>query len=180
MSDIVKLAMQARDAATLVVDRHTNPSQKAASLALYSVMARCMELCERCERDASERAELDRLFDDQPKTGNRRYVEKGSDIYVFVCRYVFTDTDRTNAMRYAAALREASKMQISSAELAEHMKTNGGVNALYFRRPLDARLVKTKCLRLAETITFSRDAELTLRLSWRDDNSFVVIEQKAA
>jgi hypothetical protein len=178
MSDIIRLAMQARDSATLVVDRHTNPNQKAASLALYEVMARCMELCERCDRDPAERAELEKLFAEQPKNGKRRYVEKGSDIYVFVCRYVFTDTDRTNAIRYAAALREASKMQISSADLAEHMKSRGGINALYFRRPLDARLVKTKCIRLAETITFSRDAPLTLRLSWRDDNSFVVLEQK--
>lgn len=175
MSSVTELAMKARDSAALVVDRHVNPSQKAASLALYRVMADCKALCERCEANREDMAELQRLFAQQPKAGNRRYVEKGSDVYVYVCRYVFTETDRTNAMRYAAALREASKLQVSSGDLFEWMKKNGGVNALYFRRPLDARSVKTKCLRLAEQIEISRDKEFTLTLKWRDDNSFEVI-----
>lgn len=171
---ITDLAMQARAAAAVVVDRHVNPSQKQASLALYAVLARCMELCERCERDPAEREELDRLFAEQPKTGNRRYVEHGSDIYVLVCRFVFTETDRTNAMRYASALREAWKMDVASAELEQWLKDNGGVNALYFRRPLDARSVRTSTLRLAKQIEFSRDRPFTLTLQWRDDNSFDV------
>ncbi|MGR9056032.1 hypothetical protein ACU8NH_09000 [Rhizobium leguminosarum] len=173
--DIVQLAIKAKRDAALVVDRHTNPSQKAASLALYDVMASCMELCERCELDSAEQTALECLFKEQPKTGNRRYVEKGSDIYVMVCRFVFTETDRTNAMRYASALREASKLQLSSENLSDWMRGNGGVNALYFRRPLDARRVKTKCLRLAEQIEFSRDEPFTLTLRWQDDNTFAVI-----
>jgi hypothetical protein len=178
MTDIITLAMRARRDAGLVVDRHTNPSQKAASLALYGVMATCMELCERCDRDPAEQAQLERLFGEQPRSGNRRYVEKGSDIYVLVCRFVFTETDRTNAMRYASALREAGKMQIASSQLSDWMKENGGVNALYFRRPLDTRQVKTKCLRLAKQIQFSRDTPLSLTLRWRDDNTFDVWEAR--
>lgn len=177
MTDIIRLAMKARADAVLVVDRHTNPSQKAASLALYNVMGTCMELCERCT-DPEEKQRLHALFLEQPKTGNRRFVEKGSDIFVLVCRYVFTETDRTNAMRYASALREASKLNLSSADLPEHMKKNGGVNALYFRRPLNACRVKTKCLRLSTTIDFSRDKPFMMILRWRDDNTFEVIEQK--
>lgn len=177
MSDIITLAINARQAATLVVDRHTNPNKTMASLALYNVLARCMELSERCERDPDEHQQLNRLFKQQPKSGNRRFVEKNSDIYILVCRYVFTETDRSNAMRYAAALREAAKMQISSERLVDHMKKNGGVNALYFRRPLDARTVKTKCLQLAEPILYSRDSPLHLVLKWRDDNLFVVVKK---
>lgn len=178
MISVTELAYKARKDAGLVVDRHTNPSQKAASIALYSVLAACKELCERCDRDAAERAEMERLFGEQPKTGNRRYVEKGSDIYVFVCRFVFTETDRTNAMRYASALREAGKMQIEARDLAEWMKNNGGVNALYFKRPLDARNVKTKCLRLAEQIEISRDNPFTITLRWLPDNTFAIEGQE--
>lgn len=176
MGEITDLAMNARAAAAVVVDRHVNPSQKQASLALYGVMAKCMELCERAERDETEREEIYRLFADQPKQGNRRYVERGSDTYVLVCRFVFTETDRTNAMRYASALREAAKLQLNSKTIAEWLKTEGGINALYFRRPLDARCVKTKALRLAEQIEFSRDEPFTLTLSWQDDNTFAVVD----
>lgn len=178
MTDILAMAMKARKDASLVVDRHTNPSQKAASVALYGVLASCLELCERCDRAPEDRAAMERLFNEQPKIGNRRYVEKGSDIYVFVCRFVFTETDRTNAIRYASALREAAKMQINSSDLFDHLKNNGGVNSLYFRRPLDTRLVKTKCLRLAEQIEFSRDQPFTITLMWQDDNSFAIVRQE--
>jgi hypothetical protein len=174
VSEISDLLNQARDSASALVDRHTSPSKKGAALHLYQILADCKRLCERCERHAEDFDEVKRLFAQQPKTGNRRFVEKGSDIYVFICRFVFTDTDRTNAMRYAAALRVAAEMQISGDRLAEHMKENGGVNALYFRRPLDERNVETKCLRLAQQITFSRDEPITLQLTWRTDNAFDV------
>jgi hypothetical protein len=175
MSEISDLLNKTRTNASALVDRHTSPSKKGAALQLYEILADCKRLCERCERNAEDFDEVKRLFAQQPKTGNRRFVEKGSDIYVFICRFVFTDTDRTNAMRYAAALRMAAELQISGDQLAEHMKENGGVNALYFRRPLNERNIKTKCLRLAQQITFSRDEPFTLMLKWRDDNSFEVL-----
>lgn len=175
MTPIVDLALQARRDAATVVDRHVNPSQKQASLALYDVLAPCLELCERCERDANEQAELERLFADQPRQGNRRYVEKASDIYVLVCRFVFTETDRTNAMRYACALREAGRRQIGSTDLADWLRSNGGVNALYFSRPLDTRVVGSKTLHLHSRISFSRDEPFTLTLRWRTDNRFDVL-----
>lgn len=175
MTPIVDLALQARRDAAAVVDRHVNPSQKQASLALYDVMASYMELCERCGRDPDERAELERLFAGQPRPGNRRYIEKASDIYVLVCRFVFTETDRTNAMRYACALREAGRRQIGSTGMANWLRQNGGVNALYFSRPLGARIVGTKTLHLHDRISFSRDAPFTLTLQWRTDNRFDVI-----
>lgn len=175
MSEVEAMLNTARANAALVVDRHVNPNQKKASLALYDVLAECKRLCERCDHNAEDFEEVKRLFAEQPKSGNRRYVEKGSDIYVFVCRFVFTETDRTNAMRYASALREAEKLQISGANLASYLKNKGGVNGLYFRRPLDERSQKTKCLRLSSQITYSRDEEFTLRLRWLNDNTFEVL-----
>lgn len=178
---ITELALRTREAAAAVVDRHVNPNQKKSSLALYDVLGSCMALCERCERDPAERDEIGRLFAEQPHQNVKgRWVEKGSDIYVLVCRFIFTDTDRTNAMRYACALREASKMQIGSRDLPTWLGTEGGINALYFRRPLDARTVKTRTLRLAATIAVSRDDAFRLTLRWKDDNSFVVLSQEPA
>lgn len=169
---IADLALQTRAAAADVVVRH----KKHASFQLYSVLSPCLELCERCELDPAERAILDRLFADQPKGDrNRKYVEKGSDIYVLVCRFVFTSTDYTNAMRYAHCLREASKAQISSAELVAWLKTNGGVNALYFRRPLTAQSVSMKTLHLSSPVMVSRTTEFTLQLRWNSDNTFAAV-----
>lgn len=167
--------LDVQGAARQIVDRHTNPGQKKASLALYGVLADCLALVEACDRDPLVEEEMRAMFAAQPKEGNRRYVEKGSDSYIYVCRFVFTSTDRTNAMRYAAALREAHKLQVRSMDLVAWMKQNGGVNALYFRRPLEAREVRLKALRLSRQITVSRHAPFSLTLRWKDDNSFEVI-----
>jgi alkanesulfonate monooxygenase SsuD/methylene tetrahydromethanopterin reductase-like flavin-dependent oxidoreductase (luciferase family) len=180
MSEIYKAMLQARENAAIVSRWHTTPGKTKASLTLYKVLAECKQLCERCETSPQDKAEVDRMFAEQPKAGNRRYVEKGSDVYVLICRFVFAETDRTNAMRYAAALREAAKMDIPGARLSDWMKTNGGINALYFRRPLDAREVKTKALRLDQQITISRDKPFVLTLQWQPDNTFTVIGQEIA
>ena len=171
MISVTDLALKARGQASEVVIRH----KKRASFQLYSVLAPCLELCERCERDPAERAELERLFAAQPREGNRRYVERGSDIYVLVCRFVFAGTDRSNAMRYSQALREAAKLQIRSGELEAWLGKNGGVNALYFRRPLTTRSVSTKTIRLARSITIPRDRGFTVTLLWSQDNTFRVL-----
>lgn len=171
---ISNLARQTREDAEEVTQRH----KKLSSFRLYAVLAPCMELCERCERDPAERAELDRLFAEQPKEGNRRYVEKGSNIYQAVCRYVFHNTDGTNTNRYAQALNEAAKLQISSRDLEDWLKENGGVNALYFRRPLSVRVTELKVLRLNRSVTFSRDTPLRLVLQWQTDNTFKIIEEE--
>lgn len=173
---IVKMAIEARQSASLVVDRHVNPGKTKASKALYKVLADCMAIAERCEKDPNDYAKIRKLFDQQPKEGVRRYIEKSNDIFGLVSRFVFTDSDRTNAARYAACLRVAKSEAIASDKLAEYMWNNGGVNALYFRRKLDVRLVRTKCLRLDRQIVIDRDRPLTITLQWRDDNSFIVIE----
>lgn len=177
MTTIRDLALQAKVNAAAVVDRHVNPNQKQASIALYHVLAETLSICERCRLNPSDEQDIrDMIRADVPFGAKGRWVEKSSDIYQTVCRLIFTATDRTNAARYAAALREASKLQISSNRLADHMQYNGGVNALYFRRPLDRRMVKTKSLRLSSQVTIDRTVPFTIRLRWRDDNSFDVME----
>lgn len=172
MTSISELALQTRQSASEVVARH----KKKASFRLYAVLAPCLELCERCGRDPAERAELESLFARQPKgERNRRYVEKGSDIYQLVCRFVFCGTNLTNATRYAQALQQATDMQIRSPELEGWLRENGGVNALYFRRPLRYRSSTARTLRLASSITFPRDRDFTLTLRWTNDNAFKVV-----
>lgn len=180
MSEIYKAMLRARENAAVVSRWHTTPGKTKASLTLYKVLAECKQLCERCETNPQEKAEVERMFAEQPKAGNRRYVEKGSDVYVLICRFVFAETDRTNAIRYAIALREAAKLNIEGAQLADWMKTNGGINTLYYRRPLEIRDVKTKTLRLDQQIEISRDKPFTLTLRWQPDNTFAVIGQESA
>lgn len=173
MTSVTDLALQTRQNAADVVARH----KKLASYRLYAILAPTMEVCERCERNPQERAEIDRLFASQPRGDqNRRYVERGSDIYVLVCRFVFAGTNRSNAIRYAQALREAAKLQIGSGELDEWLRKNGGVAALYFRRPLESRSSSTRTLRLDRSITFPRDKMFVITLQWGTENAFRVIE----
>ena len=167
---IVDLARRVRAEADDVVVRH----KKLASFRLYALLAPCLELCERCGRDPVERDDLHALFMSQPHEGNRRYVERGSDIYTLVCRYVFNGTSGTNIWRYACALREASKLQIGSGQLEGWMRDNGGINALFFRRPIEMRTTCLKTLRLDRAAAMPRDHAFTLTLRWQTDNSFQV------
>lgn len=167
---IVDLARRVRTQADEVVIRH----KKLSSFRLYAILAPCLELCERCERDPGERDELHALFMTQPHDGNRRYVERGSDIYTLVCRYVFNGTSGTNVWRYACALREAAKLQIGSATIEGWMRDNGGINALFFRRPIEMRTTCAKSLRLDRAVAMPRDCAFTLTLRWRQDNTFKV------
>lgn len=169
---VTALAMDARQSAADVVARH----KKLASFRLYAVLAPCLEICERCQANPAEMAEIESLFRQQPHDGNRRYVEAGSDIFVLVCRFVFAGTNRTNAMRYSQCLREAVKLGLTSADLEAWLRQNGGVNALYFRRPLASATSSARTLRLARSITFPRDKPFTLTLQWATDNAFRVLE----
>lgn len=175
---IGEAAEQAKTAAAIVVDRHVNPTRQHVAQALYSVLGNCLKLVKRIQMDAYAYAELKKMFLAQPHTNVKgRWLEKGSDAFVLVCRYVFTETDRTNAMRYAQALREADKLQIAADDLAGWLKRNGGVNALYMRRPLNDIPVQTKTLRLTRSILFKRTEPFTVTLQWNTHNAFRVIRQ---
>lgn len=171
---IIELAIQTRNSANSVTIRH----KKKSSFELYAVLADCMEICERCLLNPEQRGELEQLFHAQDKgSQKRRYVEKSSDIYQLVCRFVFAATDRNNCNRYAHALREAEKLQLNSSRLEKWLAINGGVNALYFRRPLVSNSVYTRALRLNQSILIDRHKEFTLTLRWRNDNTFDVLKR---
>lgn len=152
--------------------------KRHSSFELYALLADCMALAERC-RDGQEYEALRMATVLQGGCGNRRFVERGSDEYQLVCRYVFFDTnmkrEHANANRYAHALREAARQQINSRTLNEHLRTRGGINALFLARPLVARQATTRTLHLAEPITVPKGIPFTLSLSRRLDGSFDVI-----
>lgn len=147
---------------------------------LYAILAGCLKLCERSDEHDFEVLRVEYGRAERAATGKRFYIEKNSDPQQIVCRYVFRqDENRANVNRYALALREAAKLQIRSDDLVEWLKTNGGINALFLRRPVEAELVSTKCLRLDRQITISKNGTLTITLERRDDNVFRVIEVRA-
>jgi hypothetical protein len=55
------------------------------------------------------------------------------------------------------------------------MKKNGGINALYLRRPLSRTTVLTKCLRLLEQIDVPKSGQFTLTLERMPENAYRVV-----
>lgn len=154
--------------------------KRHSSFELYDLLAGCMALAERCA-DAAVHEEMRGLVVEQHhRTGqNRRYVERGSDAYILVCRYVFSNlrsagAERSNASRYAHALREAAKQGITSATLGAKLR-EGGINALFLSRPLAARTVTTRTLYLTEPITVDKAQPFTLTLRRTADNRYDVV-----
>jgi hypothetical protein len=154
--------------------------KRHSSFELYGLLAHCMALAHRCRDNAAERTELEHLVLSHPAQGNRRFIEKSSDEYHLICRHVFTNGatrpgERSNASRYAHALREANRRQIDPDDLVETLKQGGGINALFLRRPLAARSLTTKCLRLEDAITVPKHESFTLTLRRTPENTFIVI-----
>lgn len=159
--------------ACMEADTATAQHARNARLALYDALGTCAIICRVCSFDADKYDELRRLIAAQPRGDqNRRYVERQSDVYTRVCRYVFINTNHTNVCRYAHTLREAEKAQIRPLDLSSWLNDNGGVNALYYRRPLHEAEVATKVLRLTRKIVFSRTDDFTITLRWTPENTF--------
>jgi len=146
---------------------------------LYDLLQGCAVLADRCAAGA-DNAEMRRLVAQQPTNGNRRYVERGSDEFLLVCRFVFTNqqssgANRSNASRYAHCLREAKSRGIAACKLAKHLEANGGVNALFLSRPNAERSVQTKTLHLTSAIKVPKFAPITLTVNRRQDGKFDVM-----
>lgn len=167
------------EAARLKRTAHAGPiGKRHSSFELYELLAECLALAHRCKRDQRDRADLEQLFIEQ-SGGSRRYVEKGSDEFILVCRYVFPtgsrSAERSNASRYAFVLREATNRRIHSSTLCEWLKTQGGLNALYMHRPLTRTTVKTKSLRLTQSIEVPKEGCFTVTLVRTGEGAFDVI-----
>lgn len=158
--------------------------KRQTSFELYELLAGCMALAERCE-SGGENAEMRALVAQQPTTGNRRYVERGSDAFSLVCRYVFHDiksprAERSNGCRYAHCLRQAKKAGLNSATLVTHLRENGGINALFLVRPLTADSVTTRNIYLTSAVTLPKAGSATLRIRRCADNRFDVLAVEVA
>ena len=152
-------------------------ANRQSDATLYSVLVGCMELAERCSTPEDEQT-LRKLAGELPLPASkkRHYIEKGSDIYQLVSRYIFHgDVSSANINRYAICLRQAAQRQINSAALGEWLANNGGVNALYLRRPLLRTTVLTKCLRLTSQIEAPKDKPFTLTLRRTPENEYEVL-----
>lgn len=151
--------------------------KRGANTALYDALAIAMQVCELANNDINQDVLLGKMISELPRgTKNRQYVERSSDIYQRVCRYVFLGEEHTaNINRYAIALREAAKRQVHSSELKTRLNS-GGVNQFYLVRPLNNEFISTRCLRLARNITHPKGDDFTLRLRRLDDNSYEVLD----
>ena len=176
MSRIEKII--AKCEAKIFVAKH----KKHSDLLLYRVLSDCMKICEICFRDAAEARVLDELIKKLPLLAGkqRHYVEKSSDMYQRVCRYMFYgEENSSNINRYAICLREAAKTQIASGALVGHLKS-GGINKFYLRRPNLTNQIATKCIRLDRQIVHRKDRPIRLELLRQNDNSYKVLECAAS
>lgn len=154
--------------------------KRHSSFELYDLLGGCMRLAERC-RDRTAFEEIRNLVLARPAVGRRApYIERGSDEFILVCRFVFANlrsasAERSNASRYAHALRHAHSLGIGGGQIAAHLRENGGINALFLRRPLAARNVTTKCLTLTQSVTIEKGSVVRLTLRRLPDNTYEVL-----
>lgn len=150
--------------------------KRGANSELYSALVLALQAAELCIADIEQDVALGKAVAELPKGNkNRQYVERGSDAYQRVCRYIFWGEEHTaNINRYAHALREAGKQGVRSDQLLAKLRA-GGVNQFYLRRPLRAETISTRCIRLARQITHDKSATFTLTLRRNDDNSYAVL-----
>lgn len=170
---ITELAQAARNEAVEVVNRH----QKMASLQLYRILALTLGVAEACRISPANDKELRLLVASEVPPGMKRaYVEHRSDEFILACRYVLAGEDPANISRYSHALREAKKIQLTSESLFAWLKNNGGVNALYLRRPSAHEQINAKLIRFDQSVTLPKSGRFTLTLERRMDGVFSVIE----
>lgn len=170
MSDLAALLDDCHDDAQSVIKRH----QKHASVALYRVLGKALQVCEAVTSQDELRAlVLARSSGHKP---GRRYVEVQSDTFTVVCRYVFDGSSHANVSRYACALREAKLRQIRGADLAAWLKEHGGVAELFAGRARETQTISAKCLRLDRPVTCSRFGRLRLSIEHLPNDTFRVLE----
>lgn len=150
--------------------------KRGANSELYGALVLALKASELCIEDIEQDVALGKAVAELPKGNkNRQYVERGSDAYQRVCRYIFWGEEHTaNINRYAHALREAGKQGVRAVDLLVRLR-DGGVNQFYLKRPLHSETISTRCIRLSRQITHDKSAEFTLTLRRNDDNSYAVL-----
>lgn len=148
-------------------------SQRRKDIDLYKVLADCMMICERAVAEGMVGSlKKDFLTKRQAEATGRVYFESDPDVYLIVGRLVFEpEVNRAACWRYTATLREASKLGIKSDDLINWLRTNGGINALFKGRQVQARTARTKTLHLNTQVEVPKDRPFTLTLR-RDSRGF--------
>jgi hypothetical protein len=87
--------------------------KRGADGELYEALVLALRAAEMCIANIDHDIELGRVIASMPRgEKNRQYVERGSDAYQRVCRYVFFGEEHTaNINRYAIAIREARQIR---------------------------------------------------------------------
>jgi len=176
LQDIITRAEAIREA---VASRVVRQSQ----VDLYAALANALGLCEACEAEGLTDALRQEVIARGQEGGKRSYFEQSADVYLIVGRLIFSDGygkygSRCNAWRYTATMREAHKRQIRSAGLVEWLSANGGVNALYNRRPVQARTMTRRTLHLTSPVTIEKGKPFTLTLVSNSEGFFDVVGVK--
>jgi len=179
MSDITEEARRLQQVALAgpIGKRHS-------SFALYRLLSDCMALAVRCMNASEDRqALIDLIKPDEYGKGRSRkgQVNASSSEFQLVCRFVFqhkgtsASAERSNASRYGKTLEEAFKRQIGPTKIESFLREQGGINALFRRRPLRSTSVRTKTLYLTESIDVPKTGEFTITLRRTPENAFEVI-----
>jgi hypothetical protein len=187
MSAISKLLEQARERAL----NGGFPIRRKDG-ALYALLAECLAICEEVI-STNMFEELRRLAvvsvnHRQPRgtvtraeSNNGRghnYVEKNSDAFILVSRYVLSGSDeRNSSYRYATTLREAYRRNIPSDQLKDWLTENGGVQALFLTRLVNAKSARAKTLHLTEAIDYPKTGEFVLILEYNGRGHFIPKKQ---
>ena len=150
---------------------------------LYSLLAGCLFICEKVQREGreTELREAVRVSVDIRGQGNagkgRRYAERTADAYILVCRHVLDGVDNRNSTyRYAQALRNAHKLQITSDDLASFFAKKGGVAALHLAEAKTKDIGRARTLKLSSWIDYPLGGEFTLTLKSISDGGFAVLD----
>jgi hypothetical protein len=151
--------------------------RRGANNELYHALVLALRASELCVTDAAQDIALGEAIAALPRGNkNRQYIERGSDAYQRVCRYVFFGDEHTaNVNRYAIAIREAAKQGVTADGLLNRLQS-GGVNQFFLARPLSSDVVSTRCIRFDRTITHKKSDAITLVLKRNNDNSYTVLE----
>ncbi len=150
--------------------------RRGANSQLYNALVLALQASEICLADPAQAESLRELIATLPRgEKNRQFVERSSDVFQRVCRYVFFGEEcHANISRYAISLREAQKQGVGSTELLGCLR-DGGVNQFYLKRHLDRQIISTKCIRLDKQIAHNKGEPFTLVLKRKPDNSYDVI-----
>ena len=147
-------------------------NQRRKDRDLYSLLAETLAVCETVQQGGMAEQLRQAVATRDIDGKNRSYVEQGSDVFVLVGRFVFEpEINRAASWRYSATLREASKRGLDSAGLVQWLRENGGINALFRGRPVQARTARTKTLHLNQQIEVPKGEAFTLTLR-RDSRGF--------